>query len=749
MAADSDGVDSSKQESSATTADEKGGNAEDTAMAKNNVVDEAMKEQSGETGNDAPNESAPSAPSAAANTNNTSDKTTTTNNNEPPPKSAVHTLPGSIAQIPRVIIPAGQSSHTEPCPLIGPGWLQQAVHRTTPSGGTYKSDRIFISPDGRRFKSYTDVLRFLSSSAGGSLVIDTKNIHKSSHSSSSTNPSPRPLVPTSGPGTGKGIDMHPYQRGSVIEVLYVKRTKVFKDLNDSLCYNHDDDGDDDNHIIGGGEGGQRRRHFWWEDEESLSDWFNSDEDDDDDDDANVDANNGKSTTLNNKDNNNNNNVWLCDIIDRAPLYPNLDNQHPQQQWKYYIHYRDFNRRMDEWIPMERIVSPPSVGNAKVRALKKKKEEEEKERIRAEMMRERLEREREERRMRRLFSEGGGEGGNSDVSTGRRESSLRSSRSSSVGEAMNTLDGTNSSAGVGTGLIVDNRKRHRRSSSAVMVNDSTSAVDNNDASRLTRRRRGAAIDGDAGNEADTSAGTAAGTSSSGASAVVVAEEHTAVDVVTTLTAQVLDEHEGMDEAALKEHEEVTKVKNVAMLELGQYQMDTWYFSPLPKEMFRDGGLIDVLYVDEFSLNFFTRKSELLRFQAKELPKNRRHPPGNEIYRCGNLSMFEVDGFEERQYCQNLCYIAKLFLDHKTLYFDVDPFLFYVLCEVDERGYHPVGYYSKEKYSDVGYNLGESLKVAHDCRFTATCMLHVSNSLFHLQHASLPFHRINARDMGDSS
>jgi len=54
-----------------------------------------------------------------------------------------------------------------------------------------------------------------------------------------------------------------------------------------------------------------------------------------------------------------------------------------------------------------------------------------------------------------------------------------------------------------------------------------------------------------------------------------------------------------------------------------------------------------------------------------------------------TVFEVDGFEERLYCQNLCYIAKLFLDHKTLYFDVDPFLFYVLCEVDERGKeHPV-------------------------------------------------------------
>jgi len=56
----------------------------------------------------------------------------------------------------------------------------------------------------------------------------------------------------------------------------------------------------------------------------------------------------------------------------------------------------------------------------------------------------------------------------------------------------------------------------------------------------------------------------------------------------------------------------------------------------------------------------------------------------MYFLSLILVFEVDGFEERLYCQNLCYIAKLFLDHKTLYFDVDPFLFYVLCEVDERG-----------------------------------------------------------------
>jgi histone acetyltransferase MYST1 len=78
-------------------------------------------------------------------------------------------------------------------------------------------------------------------------------------------------------------------------------------------------------------------------------------------------------------------------------------------------------------------------------------------------------------------------------------------------------------------------------------------------------------------------------------------------------------------------------------------------------------------------------------------------GNEIYRDKAVSMFEIDGAVEKIYCQNLSYFAKLFLDHKTLFEDVDVFLFYVLCTYDERGFHPVGYFSKNKYSDAGYNL----------------------------------------------
>lgn len=59
----------------------------------------------------------------------------------------------------------------------------------------------------------------------------------------------------------------------------------------------------------------------------------------------------------------------------------------------------------------------------------------------------------------------------------------------------------------------------------------------------------------------------------------------------------------------------------------------------------------------------------------------------------MVLMQVDGKKNKVYGQNLCYLAKLFLDHKTLYYDVDLFLFYVLCECDDRGCHMVGYFSK--------------------------------------------------------
>lgn len=47
----------------------------------------------------------------------------------------------------------------------------------------------------------------------------------------------------------------------------------------------------------------------------------------------------------------------------------------------------------------------------------------------------------------------------------------------------------------------------------------------------------------------------------------------------------DEHEGMDEASIREHEEVTKVKNVNFVRLGRHTIEAWYFSPFPQEYWK--------------------------------------------------------------------------------------------------------------------------------------------------------------------
>jgi histone acetyltransferase MYST1 len=153
---------------------------------------------------------------------------------------------------------------------------------------------------------------------------------------------------------------------------------------------------------------------------------------------------------------------------------------------------------------------------------------------------------------------------------------------------------------------------------------------------------------------------------------------------------------LDPATQREHEAATRVKNIHKIVLGRWEMQTWYYSPFPKG-YAD---CDTLYFCEFDLHFVKRREALARYMKR---CDTVHPPGDEIYRSNSISVFEIDGAASRTYCQNLCLLAKLFLDHKTLYYDVDPFLFYVMCECDEHGCHPVAYFSKEKVSSEEYNL----------------------------------------------
>lgn len=147
------------------------------------------------------------------------------------------------------------------------------------------------------------------------------------------------------------------------------------------------------------------------------------------------------------------------------------------------------------------------------------------------------------------------------------------------------------------------------------------------------------------------------------------------------------------------------RRVTHVELGRFICDCWYESPFPEE-YTDGGR---LFVCDFCLKYHRKRKAYI---AHKKTCEMRHPPGNEIYRHppapatekqparGQLRMWEVDGSTATTYCQNLCLVAKLFLHHKTLYYDVAAFHFYVLTEQDFNAdgkpvYRTVGYFSKEK------------------------------------------------------
>ncbi|KAA1467313.1 hypothetical protein DENSPDRAFT_792496, partial [Dentipellis sp. KUC8613] len=138
--------------------------------------------------------------------------------------------------------------------------------------------------------------------------------------------------------------------------------------------------------------------------------------------------------------------------------------------------------------------------------------------------------------------------------------------------------------------------------------------------------------------------------------------------------------------------------IQTIRFGRYDIQTWYDAPFPEEYANipDGRM----WICEFCLKYMKSRFTALRHQMK---CKVRHPPGDEIYRDGRISIFEVDGRRNKIYCQNLCLLSKMFLDHKSLFYDVEPFLFYVMTEVDDIGARFVGYFSKEKRSLKDYNV----------------------------------------------
>lgn len=126
-----------------------------------------------------------------------------------------------------------------------------------------------------------------------------------------------------------------------------------------------------------------------------------------------------------------------------------------------------------------------------------------------------------------------------------------------------------------------------------------------------------------------------------------------------------------------HIEETKIRNIEHVVFSCYDISTWYFSPYPDEY----RLAKRMYVCEFCFKYMKAEETFVRHQNQCNPK---HPSGNRIYQHGLINAYEIDGKINKVYCQNLCLFAKLFLDHKTVYYDTEPF--FVLCPHRNRSKH---------------------------------------------------------------
>uniref|UniRef100_A0A183HBR2 Histone acetyltransferase n=1 Tax=Onchocerca flexuosa TaxID=387005 RepID=A0A183HBR2_9BILA len=133
-----------------------------------------------------------------------------------------------------------------------------------------------------------------------------------------------------------------------------------------------------------------------------------------------------------------------------------------------------------------------------------------------------------------------------------------------------------------------------------------------------------------------------------------------------------------------------------IQFGSERLLAKYLSPYPERIAQSSNV----YICRFCL---VALEDSTLYEIHRAYCEWKHPPGNEIYRDDRLSFWEIDGIDEIGYCRRLCLFSKLFLCSKTLFYEVETFLFYVLTEYTEKGYVPLGYFSKEKNPSKNNNL----------------------------------------------
>lgn len=150
------------------------------------------------------------------------------------------------------------------------------------------------------------------------------------------------------------------------------------------------------------------------------------------------------------------------------------------------------------------------------------------------------------------------------------------------------------------------------------------------------------------------------------------------------------------------------RNIDKVVLGNLLFDTWYFSPYPESILfgadhpsaklatngehKNGGtertsnpVIPTLHVCPFCFRYtvnFEDYSVHIQKHVTELDNSQEDwwpvpKSALKVYEWDGYTVWDIDGEQEKLYCQNLSLFAKLFLEQKSVFFDTSGFHYFVL------------------------------------------------------------------------
>eukprot|EP00924_Labyrinthula_sp_SR-Ha-C_P013550 maker-scaffold_5-snap-gene-6.51-mRNA-1 protein AED:0.00 eAED:0.00 QI:56/1/1/1/1/1/2/101/429 len=173
------------------------------------------------------------------------------------------------------------------------------------------------------------------------------------------------------------------------------------------------------------------------------------------------------------------------------------------------------------------------------------------------------------------------------------------------------------------------------------------------------------------------------------------------------------------------EQNSRVRSVNKVQMGDYFLRCWYQSVYhPEHSFdskyatyfkadicgTDINIIDCVYVCERSFKFFfspdayeeyRRNSDFVNFEIKNSKQIYLEEKSSVLEKFDDLKsekkfleVSQIAGKNNQEFCGLLCRFSKLFIEHKSVNCDPNPFMFYVLSVKSETKRVIVGYFSKE-------------------------------------------------------